>query len=1715
MEGKRSAGSTENISVTIRIRPLNEREKGSSTCFNGFRRSGAKLLTEYSSDDKPKPQTTNEFDHVFGPDSSTEEVFDSVAKDIVDSALGGVNGTIFAYGQTSSGKTFTMMGDEVGDFPGLLPLSAIHIFDTIERDSTTREYLVRVSFVEIYNEVVTDLLNPAAGQIKIRESRERGVFVEAKEEIITNFEDLMRIFAVGSKNRHVGATRMNDRSSRSHTIFRITIESKERPRDELNSSVDSTTSEEDRRLSSSSDIDGAVLVSTLSLVDLAGSENARNTGAQGVRLREGGNINKSLLCLSSVIKTLSSARGNNVHVRFRDSKLTRLLQPSLVGNCRTGVICCITPASSHAEETRSTLRFAGSAKTLTTCTRVNEVLDDAALIRRLKRELGQLRRERQHIGPDCNPDTVAQLTDANKMLQEQQQEAEQQAHAMQQKLARMQEITALILGGKSATHSQPRAVSKRRSKRKRETWCPGNGDEDFGSLRMMSGLAALAEEEEEDADLNESVESTSSKRACTASARHSLGSNVGHLMNSADAAGLRRHSLGTALKTGSSAKASVALKGTSVSAGDILRRKDARIAALEAAVKDQEARVETIQADFQVFKEKSGTDSENLRNVINQQQSRMHELETELEKSKSATLLLQDEKEAAMARAKSAEEARQEKDSSVEDLSNVQGQVQDLQEELSKARAQIAAHQGQVEAADARVTAVEGLNSEYLKEIDTMKQAVELAQQETKRVGQQLAKASNAGLNAEEKDVQIAQLNEIMISKSQEADKLRAELVQARDDASEAREALEVLRASHEHQVEERVEQHSKELAKKLAQIEVMRHTLKQRRTWAESELMACRDRIAQAASRAEEEKCKPLHDEITQLQTFVSELQAQLETKTLELSQAQDVIADQKDQLSTARADQQELLDDLAMKLQKKGEMVRKLQTELEQAYTQEAGDDTEMEVEAAVGNEAAERIAELEASLAEREQSIATLKCSVSDMTSEITMLKQEIASHEAELSNHKVAAKARLAHTQQLHDKFQACLRHSSSLQRRQLRAQIHPLETSDDGSEDADAEMNTSDAEFAALQSKLNGTVQESDRLRSQVETLTQEVAALQESEENLRSQLDAASTSAAQNDEAASTSVLDGLRAQLSASREQADLAIQQKNQLQEALTQKESELVTLQQTLEEEVARFKATIGERTAELEICQAELEKTAVALNASRVTSSKASDQVTDLQARVQELESALQSIDGQSAELNEQRNALREAEERLDMYKQATAALEKKIAGLKEDVVSKHNIIDGMQQRIAEAEEQAEQIRAQQDTAVTNYESRLSTLRQALNDSEALVEDLRTKTESGKASLAEKCSIVEQQSTDIVQLKQRIDELQQELQQASTQQADSTALAEMQSKIDAMTVTITEQKKRIASLEKVKMTKELQRKFIRYKKENTAMKERIEALETTQTGGRTRSSKTSSDRHVKELTERLRDYYNRVTSMKQERQRILETIAGTGVTKNENADIEAPAAVDLLVERLIDTQNARSKAEADLEILDSLQERMESLQEQQEQQLRKTAELQTAKDDAQTDLAESLRQVANLEAKVASLDRELASSSESLAALEKQYTKSREASQRDAATASQRIRFLEKENLSLMMQTKKVANGIKRKMVDKENSGNQAPIAVATKEVTPAAKRMKKRNFGTDLSTSTAPSVGTPADTQAASGAPATTPLITMSEADEDAPECQTQ
>eukprot|EP00198_Chlamydomonas_reinhardtii_P008477 XP_001697814.1 predicted protein [Chlamydomonas reinhardtii] len=289
------------------------------------------------------------FDTVFGPDTDNALVASSLALPLVAPALAGVNGTIFAYGVTSSGKTHTMMGTESD--PGVVPRIVRELFAQMEAAGSARLFRVRMSVMEIYNEA-------------------------------------LGLIARGDHNRKVSATAFNEDSSRSHTITRITVESAPAPADAgADASTPGTRGPGSSRL-----------VSCLCLIDLAGSESARAVVSKGQRM-EGSYINRSLLTLGTVIHKLASVEGRGAagaagHIPFRDSKLTRLLQPSLSGpGARVAVVCNVTPAGGQSDETANTLKFAARAKLVQVTARANELLDDRALLRRYQKEVADLKRQ--------------------------------------------------------------------------------------------------------------------------------------------------------------------------------------------------------------------------------------------------------------------------------------------------------------------------------------------------------------------------------------------------------------------------------------------------------------------------------------------------------------------------------------------------------------------------------------------------------------------------------------------------------------------------------------------------------------------------------------------------------------------------------------------------------------------------------------------------------------------------------------------------------------------------------------------------------------------------------------------------------------------------------------------------------------------------------------------------------------------------------------------------------------------------------------------------------------------------------------------------------------------------------------------------------------------------------------------------------------------------
>ncbi|CAG9318537.1 unnamed protein product [Blepharisma stoltei] len=365
----------ESITVAVRFRPLSNAEfvqqeeiiRSNQEKFKAnFSSEFWKIFQEENTILNTKTRQSFTYDKVFSEYSSNEEVFESIAKPFVLNALNGINTTIFAYGQTSSGKTYTIRGNP--ENPGIIPLSIREIFSAIQ-NQPEREFLLRVSYLEVYNEQVNDLLDPTKANLDIRERLDKGVYVDKLTEYtISNEFQALNLLTTGEANRKIGETSMNSQSSRSHTVFRIYIES-------------SCSSDESK-----------ILSSQLNLVDLAGSEGVQQTKAENLRLREGSNINKSLLSLSTVIQKLSegAAKGINPFVNYRDSKMTRLLQPALSGNSKTSIICNVTPAIAYFQESINTLQFGAKAKRIKTNAKVNEVVSSESQLKNMQDEMKKL-----------------------------------------------------------------------------------------------------------------------------------------------------------------------------------------------------------------------------------------------------------------------------------------------------------------------------------------------------------------------------------------------------------------------------------------------------------------------------------------------------------------------------------------------------------------------------------------------------------------------------------------------------------------------------------------------------------------------------------------------------------------------------------------------------------------------------------------------------------------------------------------------------------------------------------------------------------------------------------------------------------------------------------------------------------------------------------------------------------------------------------------------------------------------------------------------------------------------------------------------------------------------------------------------------------------------------------------------------------------------------
>jgi hypothetical protein len=384
------------VQVAVRVRPFNGREKvnGETSCV---RITSDQLVLVNPGGGE---EHAFAFDTVIDDSFSQEKVWTTVGVPILNKAFNGFNATIFAYGQTGSGKTWSMQGGE-GDLQGIIPRMNNSLFERVSLEMSRRstvQFLITVSYFEIYNEIIFDLLDPSdrkkraaanKGGLEIKEHPALGVYVKGLQEIVVDSAPkLQTIIDQGTKSRTVASTQMNADSSRSHSVFIINLHQKDVEDESKN------------------------IFAKVNLVDLAGSERVKSTGATGSILKESANINKSLSALGNVINALVEAsKGKGAFIPYRNSKLTRVLQESLGGNSITAMLAALSPAACNFEETLSTLKYANRAKSIKVKAVKNE---QSNAISRLNDEIKALKDKLAGQGGGNEVDNSSALEDKNR-----------------------------------------------------------------------------------------------------------------------------------------------------------------------------------------------------------------------------------------------------------------------------------------------------------------------------------------------------------------------------------------------------------------------------------------------------------------------------------------------------------------------------------------------------------------------------------------------------------------------------------------------------------------------------------------------------------------------------------------------------------------------------------------------------------------------------------------------------------------------------------------------------------------------------------------------------------------------------------------------------------------------------------------------------------------------------------------------------------------------------------------------------------------------------------------------------------------------------------------------------------------------------------------------------------------------------------------------------
>ncbi|KAA8531497.1 hypothetical protein F0562_006150 [Nyssa sinensis] len=374
---------TTTLTVAVKCRPLTERERGRGRDIVRVNhdKEVQVLDPDLSKDYLERIQNRTKerkysFDYAFGPHSTNSEVYKKSISSIIAGVVQGLNATVFAYGSTGSGKTYTMVGTR--DDPGLMVLSLHTIFDLIKGDNSSDEFKVTCSYLEVYNEVIYDLLERSSGHLELREDPEQGIIVAGLRSIKVHSADkILELLNLGNSRRKTESTEVNETSSRSHAVLEITVTRKQR-----------------------NNYRTQVIKGKLALVDLAGSERASETNSGGQKLRDGANINRSLLALANCINALGKQQKKGLaYVPYRNSKLTRILKDGLSGNSQTVMIATISPADNQYHHTVNTLKYADRAKEIKTHIKKNigtidtHVSDYQRMIDNLQIEVCRLKKE--------------------------------------------------------------------------------------------------------------------------------------------------------------------------------------------------------------------------------------------------------------------------------------------------------------------------------------------------------------------------------------------------------------------------------------------------------------------------------------------------------------------------------------------------------------------------------------------------------------------------------------------------------------------------------------------------------------------------------------------------------------------------------------------------------------------------------------------------------------------------------------------------------------------------------------------------------------------------------------------------------------------------------------------------------------------------------------------------------------------------------------------------------------------------------------------------------------------------------------------------------------------------------------------------------------------------------------------------------------------------